>query len=369
MNSGTTKPVVLHLLYSGLGGHGSVFFSLIEADREKQFDYQAVFCGIEDLRSEYSQKCNAAGVPYIFIKKKKGLDLGVYWKIFRQFRKSKASTVFLHGVSFLMPAVWYRITKPSSRIIIRDSQAHHLKSKSEWFWSFLALFFAKRIVFLTEASKEGIRKKFSLFASRKKLVIIPNGLNMEKYSPIVKATEQKDLSIGMQSRLQPIKDHATLIKAFRNLKDKLPGRNISLHIAGDGETMPAIKTLVEELGLANEVHLHGMLDENELLTFMKSLDIYVHATFGETLSNSIMQAMACGLPVIASDVWGVNNMITHGQNGLLYPGENVEVLTSEIQRLILDPEQRIILGNNARFFALANYSNEKMFESYKQLYK
>jgi len=369
MNEGNKKPTVLHLLYSGLGGHGSVFFSLVAADKNREFNYAAVFCGIEDLRQEYAVKCEQAGIPFVFIRKKQGIDIGVYWKIFKAFRKNKASTIFLHGVSFLMPAVWYQLLRPSSRILVRDSQAHHLKSKSEWLWSFLAIFFAKRIIFLTPASLNGIKKKFGFFASRRKLLIIPNGLDTDRYSPAVKDSATAIVNIGMQSRLQPIKDHPTLLKAFSELITRLPQMKFALHIAGDGETMPGIKKLIDQLAIAEFVTLHGMLDESKLIPFMKSLDIYVHATFGETLSNSIMQAMACGLPVIASDVWGVNNMITHGQNGLLYPGQNVELLAAEMQRLVLDPGQREKLGINARRFAVENYSMQTMFENYRLHYR
>jgi L-malate glycosyltransferase len=114
--------------------------------------------------------------------------------------------------------------------------------------------------------------------------------------------------------------------------------------------------------------LYGMLNENELLPFMQSLDIYVHATFGETLSNSIMQAMACGLPIIASDVWGVNNMIQNNGNGLLYESQNDAMLADEISELIVNVEKRKTLGKSARIFAEQNYSNQVMFNSYKQLY-
>lgn len=148
----------------------------------------------------------------------------------------------------------------------------------------------------------------------------------------------------------------------------LPGYSVSLHIAGDGETMPMIKSIINELNLNDCVCLHGMLNEKELLSFMHSLDIYVHATFGEMMSNSIMQAMACGLPIIASDVWGVNNMIKEGENGMLYSEKNADQLALLLEKLITSEEMRIELGARARTFAENNYSNEVMFASYRQLY-
>jgi glycosyltransferase involved in cell wall biosynthesis len=368
MSTGSKKKVIHHLLYSGLGGHGSVFFSLAEADDNREFEYRAVFCGIEKLRDEYSERCTRLQIHFEYVSKKKGLDIGVYWKLFRNFRRSRPGTIFLHGVSFLMPAVWYKIIRPSCAILVRDTQAHHLKSKAEWFWLFFCFFFSKKIVVLTDASAEGMRKKFGRWISPDRLVVIPNGLNMEKYLPMAKPRGNGALKIGMQSRLQPIKDHPTLLRAFKKLLDKWPACSISLHIAGDGETMPAIKAMVRNLELENSVHLHGMLDQDELLRFMHSLDIYVHATFGEMQSNSIMQAMACGLPVIASDVWGVNNMIIPGDNGILYREEDEDQLMLELEQLVLSAQKRSELGLRARKFAEEHYSNDTMFARYRDLY-
>jgi len=369
MGAGNGKKIIQHLLYSGLGGHGSVFFSLVEADDKQEFEYRAVFCGIEKLREEYSENCRRLKIPFEMIEKKRGFDAGVYWKLFREFKRNRPATIFLHGVSFLMPAVWYKMTRPATKIIVRDTQAHHLKSRAEWFWLFFCLWFAKKIVLLSQASVDRIKQKMGWLVRKEKLVIIPNGMNLAKYQPVYhRTTTSRQLAIGMQSRLQPIKDHPTLLRAFKKVRELLPDYPVSLHIAGDGETMQAIKSLISELGLNDSVYLHGRLNEKELLSFMQSLDIYVHATFGEMMSNSIMQAMACGLPIIASDVWGVNNMISEGENGLLYSGENAEQLAGLLAQLVISCEKRNELGLRARKFAENNYSNEIMFRRYRDLY-
>ncbi|HEV7781557.1 MAG TPA: glycosyltransferase family 4 protein [Chitinophagaceae bacterium] len=366
---GNSKKIIQHYLYSGLGGHGSVFFSLVGADNEPAFEYRAFFCGIEELREEYRNNCLRLNIPFTYLKKKRGLHLGAYFTVFRAFRKNRPDVIFLHGVGYsIIPALWYKITRPRTRLLVRDTQAHHLKSKMEWFWMFWCLLIAKRLVVLTEASANGIKNKFGWWAPSRKLVTISNGLDIEKYKPGNSRRNEGKFIIGMQSRLQPIKDHPTLLKAFKMIKDQLTGISVTLYIAGDGETMPAIKALVRELGIEKDVKLYGMLNEQELLSFMQSLDIYVHATFGETLSNSIMQAMASGLPVVASDVWGVNNMVQHAKNGFLYPSENAAELASWLKELLTNAALRKESGSNARKFAEDHYSNKVMFESYKKLY-
>ena len=107
-----------------------------------------------------------------------------------------------------------------------------------------------------------------------------------------------------------------------------------LSIAGDGETSRDIKNYVEQNGLSDHVFIFGLLDQSALLDFLQSLDIYAHCTFGETMSTSIMQALACGLPIIASDVEGVSNMVKE-DFGFLYASESVGDLKHKMKHLIL----------------------------------
>ncbi len=360
---------IAHLLYSGLGGPGSVFFSLASADSSGKYFYSAVFCGIEPLRKEYELSCEKLSIPYVYVPKRRGLDISVYIKLFRQFAKSKPDIVFLHGVSFIWPAVLYKWFYRTGRaVIVRDTQAHHLKSKMEWVWLFFCVLFAGKLVFLTAESADVVKRKFGWLGARKKIIIIPNGLDIDKFLPKDRSEMRDGFKIGMQSRLQPIKDHGTLLKAFKLLKDRNPGVLLLLEIAGDGVTRDQIEKKIDELELRSNVKVLGMLDEPELVNFMQSLDIYVHATLGETLSNSIMQAMACGLPVVASNVWGVSNMICHNENGILYKGGDPANLTDILEQLIRDDKRRKELGARAREYAAKYYSITAMQYNYGKIF-
>lgn len=357
-----------HVLYSGLGGPGNVFQALVEADQSGDCVYSAAFCGIEPLRKEYEEVCQNFSVPYEYIKKKRGLHLGVYRSIYKSFNKQRPGIILLHGVSFILPAIVYRIFHRSTKVVIRDTQAHHLKSKMEWVWLFICAVFANRIVVLTEESGAIIKKKLGFFC-KKKIRTIANGLNTDLYKPIEKNPPSEFITIGMQSRLQPIKDHITLVKAFKVAVDRIPEKKLKLEIAGDGVTRKSIEAKIDELGIRDLVVMHGMLDTKDLVPFMQSLDIYVHATFGETLSNSIMQAMACGLPVIASDVWGVNNMIVNEQNGILYKSADFTHLAEVIIKIVGDSSKRNGLAMQARVFAEENYSNKAMAINYRNFFR
>ncbi|MGH2553922.1 MAG: glycosyltransferase [Chitinophagaceae bacterium] len=359
---------VIHLLYSGLGGHGSVFFSLIKADKNREFHTEAIFCGIEEVRKDYKEQCHQWGVPYQFVPKRIGFDPMIFLRLFRAFRKAKPDVLFLHGATFILPALFYKKVHGKIKIIVRDTQAHHLKTRREKYWLWLAARHSDRLVFLTKESLAGAAQKINNLSLLNKAVVISNGLDTDLYSPVPEKNMKEKVVIGMQSRLQPIKDHVTLLKAFALLKEKLPDFHLSLRIAGDGETRKTLESLAKELQIENQTEFCGMLNEKDLIDFMHSLDIYIHASFGETMSNSIMQAMACGLPVIASDVWGINNMICNNETGILYKSEDESQLFNYMEQLINDTPLRTRISANARDYAVKEFSMQNIFKKYKELF-
>lgn len=359
---------IVHILYSGLGGHGSVFFSLVKADKDHRFATEAIFCGIEKVRDEYISQCEYFQIPFYVIRKRPGPDPSVYWKQYKIFKKIKPDIIFLHGATFILPAIFYKKFNPTVKIIVRDTQAHHLKSKREWYWLKLAIQNCAHIVFLTQESLDGVIAKLSNTHLDKKAVIIPNGLDTDLYAPIIYRDLSSDFVFGMQSRLQPIKDHPTLLKAFALLLKKFPEKNIKLRIAGDGETRKSLEELAKSLQIDHCTEFCGMLNKSELITFMHSLDIYVHASFGETMSNSIMQAMSCGLPVIASNVWGIDTMVKNNESGLLYESGNEEDLLDKFAYLLTNKELRLQLSQAARKQAEENYSLDIFFHRYKNIF-
>lgn len=358
---------ILHILYSGLGGHGNVFFSIVKGDQQHVFHTEALFCGIEDIQPDYVRKCESMAIPYTFLKKSPGLDLPTLRRIYGLLKKQKPDTVFLHGPTLLLPAIAYKLFSGRRRIIVRDTQAHHLKTKKEWVFLALAGLFANRLVFLTEEARAGAVNKLRLRFLFRRTSIIPNGLDTEIYRPVPPRNIDKTVVIGMQSRLQRIKDHPVLLQAFARLSAGMPEREFRLRIAGDGETMEELKALTNSLDIQDKVEFCGMLPEKDLVDFMQSLDVYVHATHGETMSNSIMQAMACGLPSVVSDVWGVNNMVTHGINALLYAPGDPASLCNYIKEILEQPALRNKLATNGRLHAEKEFSLERLFRNYQPL--
>lgn len=359
---------VLHILYSGLGGHGNVFFSMVDADKSGDITYEALFFGIEPVREGYIKKAADRNIAWHSVKKKPGLDKNSYSEITKIILSSQPDIIFIHSSSYIFPvkrAVMQAAKK--MRIVVRETQPNHLKTKQEWLGLSVALMVADKVVFLSKEYKTAIKKKLSVFFSEKRTDVIPNGIDLDIYKPQPDANS-KFITLGMQSRLSPTKDHATLISAFNTCVTENPDKPLRLIIAGDGECMPALVAQVEKLGLKEKVTFPGMLEEKDLAGFINSLDIYVHATLGETMSTAIMQVMACELPIVASNVLGVDNMITNNITGLLVPAKNAEEMARAINVLLQDEELCQKLGKSAHNFAVNHYSNTLMLDRYRKIF-
>ena len=172
----------------------------------------------------------------------------------------------------------------------------------------------------------------------------------------------------MQSRIVPIKDHKTLIKAFALISKKYPSYKLNLQIAGDGESIEELKDLVSEYNLESSISFLGMIPESLLPRFLNNLSIYVHASFGETMSTAIMQAMACGKAIIASDVPGINNMIKNNETGILVPLLNIKMMADAISKLIEDKIFKENLEIASQLYAKRYFSNKMMFQKYSNLF-
>lgn len=171
---------------------------------------------------------------------------------------------------------------------------------------------------------------------------VPNG------TPIV-------LSVG---RLSPIKDHTTMLRAVSSVPE------LHLAIVGSGSLHDELRSLAQALGILGRVHFLGRrMDIPQLL---KTADIYVQSSLWEGLSIAALEAMASGLPVIASEVPGLADVVA--DTGLLFPAQNHERLAECLRLLLHDGELRQRLSHAAQERA-KQYSIERTRDCYEQLYR
>jgi glycosyltransferase involved in cell wall biosynthesis len=361
---------VTHILYSGLGGHSAVLFALIEGGFMRDAQHSVLFVGVETPPAEYFLRCKKLRIDCHYLPKLSASGhLKFLLTLTRQCASSNPDVLFLHGLAAMPSVALLKLFRRGRQpfVLVRETQANHLKSRREWLSLALAHRYADRIVHLTEEAADGAALHLKRFIRLEKVTVVPNGLDTNFYKPTaIWPNNDGVVNIGMQSRLQSNKDHATLIAAFLLVCQRHPDKRFHLHIAGDGSTYPAIAQMIRVRNLNAITTMHGMLDQIGIRDLLRKLDFYVHCTHGETMSTAIMQALSCGLPVIASNVKGVANMV-RPEAGLLYmPGDAVD-LANRVDELLNNPDEAQKWRLRARIYALKHYAIATTICKYQSL--
>ncbi|MFO0687461.1 MAG: glycosyltransferase [Myxococcota bacterium] len=166
------------------------------------------------------------------------------------------------------------------------------------------------------------------------------------------------LAVG---NLYPVKDHATLLRALPELGDA------RVAIAGRGEEEPHLRRLAAELGIESRVHLLGL--RNDVDRLLAAADVFVQPSRSEGLPLAVLEAMAAGLPVVATRVGGMGEAVVDGETGLLVEPERPDILAGALRRLLGDEALRSRLGRAGRARAEAEFSVETMARRYVALYR
>jgi sugar transferase (PEP-CTERM/EpsH1 system associated) len=177
-----------------------------------------------------------------------------------------------------------------------------------------------------------------------------------------------DIIIGSVGRLAQVKDFPTLLHAFHRLRELWPeGRaRLRLVIVGDGPVRPECERLIAELGLADQVCLAG--DRNDVAELMRSMDLFVLPSLGEGISNTILEAMASGLPVVATHVGGNPELVEDGKTGKLVPPGDAAALAQALLEYVRDSRQLLEHGRAARERIDTRFSMAAMVAGYLGVY-
>jgi glycosyltransferase involved in cell wall biosynthesis len=214
-------------------------------------------------------------------------------------------------------------------------------------------------------SDSGRRALLSRGVAASRVVVVRNGLDL---MPFVSAgARRRPLSpasdgptLGMIARMEPDKDQEMVLRALVQIRERYPSARLVL--AGDGRRRERIESLIHTLGLDRCVTLLGDIDQPHQV--LSEVDIYVQPSrVAEGTSNSIIEAMASGLPVVATDLGGNCEVVADGVTGFLVPTGNPIALATALLRLLDAPEEATRMGRAGSARALSLYSREAMVSS------
>jgi glycosyltransferase involved in cell wall biosynthesis len=207
-----------------------------------------------------------------------------------------------------------------------------------------------------------------------RIAVVPNFVDDDAFTPI--PAEQRAamlrqlgvpddaLTLGIIANLSPVKDHRTLLRAVALLEPRWPRLHVVL--VGDGECRTPLESLARELGIERRVHFAGLRPNVPNLHHL--FGISVLCSRSEGFPNSIVEAMAAARPVVATDVGGVADAVSHGETGVLVPPANPQRLAAAIEELLLDPDRRHALGSAGLRRARARYGARTVLRSLEAVY-
>jgi len=176
--------------------------------------------------------------------------------------------------------------------------------------------------------------------------VIPNGVDTERFLPIGKEAGEDKQSVRLLyvGRASPEKN---LSKAFIALQ-RSSLQNWEFTIVGDGPQLPLWKKEVKNLGLSSRINFRGWIPKEELPGLYAKFDIFIFPSTSEGMPNVVLEAMASGLPIIATRIRGNEDLVEHEVSGFLYEPSDQNALIASLNRLLIDGELRRKMGRAAR---------------------
>ena len=194
--------------------------------------------------------------------------------------------------------------------------------------------------------------------------VIPNGVDTERFFPDQLPPDPAVFRMLFAGRLVEQKGVRYIIEALPRLADL--GRNIELEVVGSGPSEADLRRLAHELGVAGQVRFAGWLDRDDLAARYRASDVFVLPSFEEGMPNVVLEAMASGLPVVTTDIYGNRELVQDGVEGLLVPAGSTEAVGTALERLAADPGLARAMGQRARGKAEA-FSWRKVAAAYLAL--
>jgi glycosyltransferase involved in cell wall biosynthesis len=281
------------------------------------------------------------------------------FRLYQIIRSEKPDVVCLNAVPATYLA-WLPARLAGTRLILAIIQLIPTDRKERFLAKFLR--FSHHVVFVSPSLSNYYLQLGLGIPNRS---VIQSGIELARFTNLQwKLFQRAPYCISMVARLHPPhKDPITLLNAFSIVRQR--NYPVKLRFIGDGRARAQIETLASERGLQDRVEITGY---TELVPeYLQDTDVFVLSTWCEGLPIAVIEAMALGLPVIASRVVGVTDTIDDRHTGLLVPPGNAEAMAQAIISLVENPGEALKLGHNARQYALEHFDRRRMTKQYEEL--
>lgn len=361
------RPHVVHVIYElGTGGLENGLVNII--NRMSAYRHSIVCL----TRSGVFADRITADVDIYELNKKAGHDIGMFWRLWRLLCRLRPAIVHTRNLAALETQILGLLMPRVKRV-----HGEHGRDMDDLDGSNPRYRFLRRIMrplvhrYITVSEDLASYLRSTIAVPEAKIRQIYNGVDTQKFSA-VKGAAVDDLPvsfigdvtvIGTVGRLAAVKDQPTLISAFARICHQYPVR---LLIVGDGPQRALLERTIDECAIREKVFMAG--DRSDVPALLGVMDIFVLPSLAEGISNTVLEAMASGLPVIATKTGGNPELVRNEENGLLVPVGDVEALAAALARLLANSDQVDQMGANARSRVKQEFDWSRTVARYQGVY-
>ncbi len=369
------RPLIAHVMYRfDVGGLENGIVNLINHMPEDA--YRHAIISMTEI-TDFRQRIQRDDVAFIALQKKPGHSLWLYPKLYRLFKELKPAIVHTRNLGALELAVPAWLAGVPARIHGEHGRdVGDLDGSSKKYQWVRRLYrpFVTYYIALSRDLEQYLTRVVGMARSR--VVQIYNGVDAERFSPALQRqpikgcpfVDANEWILGTVGRMQTVKNQVDLAKAFALAIQMEPALKpvLRLVMVGGGPLREEAIAILEQAGCAGNAWLPG--ERSDVPDVMRGLDCFVLPSLAEGISNTILEAMACGLPVIATDVGGNSELIEAGKTGVVVPAGDVPAMAREIIGLAKQREKARTMGLDGRKRVEQTFSMTAMVKQYQDLY-
>ena len=369
--------LIVHVVYRfAVGGLENGLVNLINRLPPKRWRHAVV--SLTSVDAQFAQRVARDDVQFVALGKGDGHAIRLYPRLFRLFRSLAPRIVHTRNLAALEAAVPAWLARVPARI-----HGEHGRDIDD--------------LDGTSVRRRRVRKAFSPFVTRyvavspdlarylegevkiarSRVQQIWNGVDTDAFVPRVGARPPiagcpfdaaQHWLIGSVGRFDPVKDHATLARAFVSLLANRPAlaSRARLVLVGDGATRRDVESILARAGVADRAWFAG--ERHDVAHVMQGFDCFVLPSLAEGVSNTILEAMASGLPVVATRVGANAQLVVDGHTGRLVPPSDHEAMARSLEGYMNDEASVREHGRNGRAVIERNFSLDAMVDGYDDLY-
>lgn len=344
------------------------------ASKTREFGYESVLVALQSANTpepELVQRSRAAGIATYVLSCRGRFDPTVFGRLRRLLHAQRADLLHCHGYK----ENFYGLPAAAGLPVVTTNHLWKRTSPALKFYCWLDAKLSRRFDHVIAVSEPIRQELLAAGVAPQKISRIINGIDVDPYQRPLQPAErqeirqqlgikQEQLALVMLSRLGKEKGHTFAIQALAELKHRFP--HAVLLIVGAGPELGALQKEVAERGLASQVRFCGQRSDVDQI--LRAVDAFLMPSLLEGLPMALLEAMAAGLPSIASRVGDIDTVIEHDQSGLLVPPADVSELVSAMTRLLSDASLRQRLGQSACHTIAQRFSSRQMALLYCQLY-